>query len=85
MAIVTFTKVSNRVTVSNDGIIYGLRGAMNVFPHPNKEAIIVTQHVDPVVVLNGHGDGLIFNVSDVATPSAADKNALVTALQSVFS
>lgn len=92
MAIVTFTKVSNRVTVNNDGQVIGLRGQLNVLPHPNlntpqNAAIIITQKCNPLTATDGDNDCLVFNVADITVPSftAGDLNACITALQSIFS
>lgn len=85
MATVTFTKVSGRVTINSDGVIIGLRGQLNVLEHPQLDAIVITQHINVSNALNGDSDSLVFNVSDVTSPSAASKDLLVIALQSIFS
>lgn len=82
--IVTFVKVGNRVTVTDDGNKIGLRGELNVLQHPIEDAVIITPHVNAVTALSGINDSLVFNVSDVTVPLTTNKAALVTALQSIF-
>ena len=82
---VTFVAVGNRVTLTYDGGgKIGLRGELNLLPHPFLDAIIITPHVSDVISLNSLGDSIVVNVADVTTPLSTDKFALITALQSIF-
>jgi hypothetical protein len=82
---ITFTKASNRVTINDNGVIYGVSGTVNVLPHPNEDCILVTRCCSPIAAISGQSDSLKFKVSDITTPTANDKFLMVTALQSIFS
>lgn len=83
---VVFTKVSaNRVKVDVDGKNHGFNiQSTNVFEHPFKDAVVLTNESDPNFVTNGIGNGLIIMAKDVTTPANTGKRDLVDKLITDF-
>lgn len=80
----TFTKSGERVLIVDDNnLLHSVSGRLNVFSHPRENKIIITDSVTLGDALNGNS-AMFFDVSLVTSPSAANKTALVTALNSIF-
>ena len=86
MANIVFTRVSGVRVKITDGakVVAGLSVYTNVFEHPILDAVILSNDCDVINTMNSSCNGLIINVSDVATPASDDKTDLAEQLISNY-